>query len=496
MVVKATAVLFGSIVSFILFFALVSLVKNGGAENFNLHDKRAAGDKPPYREALSKELRDANAGFYILDGKAYTKDQLVSDFFQSAFPRYLWQEDSFLQSGFFNNFPMPYWPDNGHRGKYSEAIFRNNGLPKFETFNRWKNNSDIPVILYLDFPGGEFVNTMESLITELSGSLASATGLKVSYAGLSVSEDVDKNSQISIYMWRDMFKRDHLYKSPRLGAEYAPGEERLIGEMTPSQGRQKNHASLHGALRFTPMHKKQVDGFIIPDANNYITRAECDIWPLHPKSILNALIQECIFRSLGFLETSQFGDPSTLRTWNIMGALPEKTDSVSSSISSIMKTGVSEYDLAILSLAYCPDIHPGMGRYELLAKFYSSNACFDFSKLHKASLNVDVVNVQSANDSALFLPTTESFDLLVASCQSEITKKIGGESGAVFASDAWSSIKQMPYLEDLTYLYTSYVDFLMDKVTDKKKRAIFTCRSSFGGTKTAPAWKILSVEIR
>jgi hypothetical protein len=56
---------------------------------------------PFYNVRVPKELEEANQFTFTLDGKRYTKDQLVIDFFQAAFPRHLWREEYLLEDDFF-----------------------------------------------------------------------------------------------------------------------------------------------------------------------------------------------------------------------------------------------------------------------------------------------------------------------------------------------------------------------------------------------------------
>lgn len=80
-----------------------------GAETAECASCPEVGKKPFYNTRIPKELEEANQFTFMLDGRRYTKDQLVSDFFQAAFPRHLWHEDYFLKDGFFLHFSYTFF---------------------------------------------------------------------------------------------------------------------------------------------------------------------------------------------------------------------------------------------------------------------------------------------------------------------------------------------------------------------------------------------------
>jgi|GEM_PF-2792266 len=116
---------------------------------------------------------------------------------------------------------------------------------------------------------------------------------------------------------------------------------------------------------FTAGSEQQVDGYLLPAADNSIGMAFCFINAFHPPEILQALVRECLVRSMGLPEssdtrsvyyrhaiTSLWNDPLTKpqrENRNLFKAPPEMT----------------VLDQHLLRTLYHPAIKPGMTTMEL-----------------------------------------------------------------------------------------------------------------------------------
>lgn len=142
---------------------------------------------------------------------------------------------------------------------------------------------------------------------------------------------------------------------------------------------------LQGAINFTSDRRAQVDGFILPDAQNSIGLSVCKIMPNVGLPLIKLLVSECLMRSLGFAELVE-NKNSILSAWNaayedtskvsymdgdvalrkevlwwtttqkhspIAGAFPKKP------------AGISEYDQILLKIMTCPELKAGMKKEEV-----------------------------------------------------------------------------------------------------------------------------------
>jgi hypothetical protein len=130
---------------------------------------------------------------------------------------------------------------------------------------------------------------------------------------------------------------------------------------------------IFGSVPFTPSATRQVEGYFVPNNDNTIGFAVCKISPDHDIQIQKSLITECFIRALGLPDASLTADNSALGIWNqesnrerIVTANP---------VSEYLPIQLTEYDAFMLSLLYCPEIHPGMNRYDVLFSLYHSDVC-------------------------------------------------------------------------------------------------------------------------
>lgn len=351
-------------------------------------------------------------------------------------------------------------------------------MPRFEAFSRWKPPARIPVVVYVDVRNELFTQDVKKAVSGLSGKISALTGLELFY--LDQLDVETEEPRIYLRFDRYMFSQESPYKTRRFESPF-DGEPIKRGDLEPSEARQSKLSGLHGAIRFTPKSQYQVDGLIIPDAENHIMRAECDIWPLHPKNILKALIQECLVRSLGLVEATRFGDGSIISAWNTEAA-------------PIPPVGVSEYSLAILSMLYCGDIHPGMGRYDMLDRFYRSNSCFDFSETQQTDDKSAYIGISPSAHKLPVRPTGSELDGLMDLCRHGIAQHFGDDVTLSFPHKRRVAIEQAAYLDDGQYVYNSYVDVHPKEAGKKSSRKRFLCFATFSSGGEEGEWISLKVE--
>lgn len=398
----------------------------------------------PFVTKSPEVLRDfyrQNSNIYALDGKEYTKDQLVKSFIDSAYQKYAWQGDTYLVNGYFTNIPLPildyskmFGPTHGGRAGqwYAEYIERKRGMPKFDTVYRWKAKNRLRVTLCF-LPGhcgpedDQMVNLLKKQIAATSAFTQEITGIELSYVSPGL-DDPANPAEIRILLSRaELFFPDNMFKTTRITNV---ARHPLSLHFLSDAGYFEAYAL--GGVRFTPYARAQVEGYIIPDHENNINYAVCHIWPQHQKEVIASLFNECLLRALGLPEViTDHEAGGLLRPWNntydpvsmrsvldgpqvneglYRYLLSNKDDTLIQYIGeyipddkyvarlvraiktaewkdlfseypAIVEQVANEYDLAILSMLYCKDILPGMNRYDVIEAFYRSNSCFEFDKI-------------------------------------------------------------------------------------------------------------------
>jgi len=358
---------------------------------------------------------------YNLDGTRYTRDQIIIDFTNSSYSRYIWKQHKLFikrnNGWFLTSFKTH--PSESVRlmlekypSRFSSYVFRPQGRPKFSSMNRW--NRDITLGLDLsDIHFNEQRDVISSTITPhiqaISRELSASIGKNINFVGISKSCLSDIDICIS---FTDSFSNNNRFKSF--------GTQRGINNAlssTPLKSTDINYhkieAFLSDAVEFTPTSRGQVRGYFIPDHRNNIDFASCQIWPYMDDDLMKSLVTECMVRSLGLPELVTNSSSSILRSWNrvhdeslhlesidgesenILGkrllespsketfeAIRSELESqryndrfVHSEIRMNAPTRLSEYDMMMLKVLYCSDLSSGNDAYQTISILYNSDRC-------------------------------------------------------------------------------------------------------------------------
>lgn len=116
---------------------------------------------------------------------------------------------------------------------------------------------------------------------------------------------------------------------------------------------------------FTAGSEHQVDGYLLPAADNSIGMAFCFINAFHPPEIVQALVRECLVRAMGLPESSDTRSPhynhGITSLWNDPLTKSQRENR------SLYKAPpeITELDQHLLRTLYHPAIKPGMTALEL-----------------------------------------------------------------------------------------------------------------------------------
>jgi hypothetical protein len=332
---------------------------------------QATGQQPSFPTRLTTRKRPVAPTIYTLDGKSYTRDALIAEFLRVAFAPTLWFEGDGRARAIFKS------PVITKRGGISgpswvaEYITRSQGLPRFDALNRWNTQT---ITIGLDWPPDVWPlgdpshhDIVLKHLATLSPQIQAATGMKVSI--LPPAHETPHTFAHVRIVTNAVFAANNQFKKPlkRTGGA-------VDGAMVlPMAATPPFEEFIFGSVPFTPSATRQVEGYFVPNNDNTIGFAVCKISPDHDIQIQKSLITECFIRALGLPDASLTADNSALGIWNqesnrerIVTANP---------VSEYLPIQLTEYDAFMLSLLYCPEIHPGMNRYDVLFSLYHSDVC-------------------------------------------------------------------------------------------------------------------------
>lgn len=114
---------------------------------------------------------------------------------------------------------------------------------------------------------------------------------------------------------------------------------------------------LSTAVLFTPEAERQVDGYLLPNADNSIGMSFCFITIDHSPEMIKGLVRECLVRSLGLTQAPYDNGTALLGYWNNPDQLITKR-----ARNNIPKEPpeITEMDRFLIKTLYNPQINPGM----------------------------------------------------------------------------------------------------------------------------------------
>ena len=228
----------------------------------------------------------------------------------------------------------------GYKDKYPwlyEFMYREKGMPRFYAINKWAQ----PVRIAFGFP-----NDLKPYVSSKAEKTDPDVKAKLPEANL--EKGLSETLKHEVFVWAEeeilssipemkdvtgldiSFLKDEPVAAPieNLGnLRIILHRERADKEGTSAirfSGRGVHNSYfrkyldvsyLQTAVRFTPGTMKQVDGYILPNANNTIGMTFCYIWDGHPKDVFQKFVRECLFRSLGMPGEVYHENLSILSFW-------------------------------------------------------------------------------------------------------------------------------------------------------------------------------------
>lgn len=330
---------------------------------------------------------------YVIEGKTYTKAQIIRDFLKIAFSSHLWFEDIPMDSS--NGWtirgvaPIGFVPkmDNVKKsGLYDSWVM---SLPKgdikFDAINKWAGDVTIGFgwppfdaakrlrgveedeVRGSEIDPARLTEISETISKKMEGflpKLSALTGQSVNFIDPK-DETARKYAKIRIIVSDSFLKDVSSFKSDRLLAGYTH-------QLPNGWGVRLNERdSFLNAVRFSPFSPYQVEGYIFPDQRNNIQFAVCQLNPKLGEKVMLTLLTECLARVLGLPEGGILHKSSIF--------YPRAT----AEEAAIDRPTFSPYDEAIISLLYCDKLKAGMGRSDVLRTLYFEPSCFKKFKLRE-----------------------------------------------------------------------------------------------------------------
>ncbi len=387
--------------------------------------------------------QEVDAAFFeekvTLDGKEYSRYELIYDFVNIAISETLWQENSSKPSHSIYKF-IEILRDRHEREKNSSYknfhndyfgwlapyLHRYDKLPLHSSIHKWENED---IFIGLGFPEYKYTigdpfsiydtRTREhkpeyQLLSELTKDIVNQLNdhlpVKVGFLDSeNPQEKTDDYAKIRFLIGdgevKNFFKfRQHLNPNPN-PLPSSRGHSYFFDRLEKED--------ILGAIPFTPNSRSQVEGYFIPNLDNSIGISFCKFskYLFQNKANINlikSLITECIVRSLGLSDVSHLANTGYLEEWNtafdsisLRGMydgvkvlmwkpptdqtasfrnqqdLKDYIDSFQIIVSETNQsfTSLSEYDQYMVNLLYCDAISSGMTKHEVIVTLLENPQC-------------------------------------------------------------------------------------------------------------------------
>lgn len=323
----------------------------------------------------------------ILDGREYTKTELIQGFLEIAFSETPWNwylSEQSARTVLYFAFHRMHYPPPKFAMNNLFAYFMTYGSwqerePRFGVINKWPGDVRIALgmqetsadlkkqlqrslpIPYAQFdPSLKKYRLIKSRLKVLLPELERLTGLNVGF--VEPFDDVDdKPSFARMRIYAGGLVEDGKYRK-RLNPSKVDDPDVLLHRTYDIE-----FIDFHffGGVPYTPYDMTRVEGYFLPDADNNISLSVCKLNPdLGDESFL-ALLTECLVRSLGLPDIA----PLSVNG-NVLSAGNTTENSA---------VNLKEYDRFMIKLLYCPVIKAGMSRYEVIQVLYKNNQCFNMN---------------------------------------------------------------------------------------------------------------------
>jgi hypothetical protein len=322
------------------------------------------------------------------------KEKLIWDFTSIAFSNTMWLENDV--DPFDALAPFEYYLEErqkkptGNETWVGEYINRSEGIPGYGRIVKWTKPISIaigwPYYGFVDrnvregVPIPALVEVTKAQIEKLMPELKILTGLPVDF--VSPNDPREKTPD---------YPRIRIVFLPATGlANHFKVANMRRGAAIESWSYQLNSLYI-GAIPFTPHSAAQVDGFLLPNADNSLGLSVCRILDKLPEDMIRGLISECLVRAMGLPEMSRSNENVLTGSWNHVYEPTEKLPATSG-ISAFSEPhdynplpevknatappqDISDYDKRMLSLLYCPAIKAGSDKYSAIVTLLSDQSC-------------------------------------------------------------------------------------------------------------------------
>jgi len=378
--------------------AFVSIYGYGRYQNYQadlytkMHYQDIAKARAARMEAEITALTASLEGDPVRIGeKTYSYAEIVEDFLNIAIPKYLWLEDAdeYTRREVEEGRKEHYQPDNPSSfisrlpESITEHFLRSNGSPQDHVINKWGNEITI----------GLGYTVFIDQILKVKADLEKLTGIPVRF--MKPYEEMEnpfigKPSArlLVIPIWRETTYRN-----------ISQGHRGLVNTMGPY---------FQSGIGFTPFETFQINGYLLPKADNAIDYSVCRISPRrYNEALTRAFVTECLARALGLPELSKTNNKAALGYWNEETGRKDKEifdnrNKIEREIRAkggwdavveyqkkhgkyeyphhLVKTnglenGFLPYDRFMIALLYCDDIKSGMNMHDVIYVLKESDRC-------------------------------------------------------------------------------------------------------------------------
>lgn len=316
---------------------------------------------------------------YDLGGQKYSKSALISDFINISINEYGWLDDAPKFSGVAPVYKGELEFLKATQPFLHEFITRKNGYPVKGGIVKWDGPITVaigwPFVTYDSF-GGNKVKKSGSGMDPWGESQQPVPAI---FKGQlrDLVEELNKLTGMSIKLIENDLSAD--FQSARI--RIIPTRLHNARLNVENLDAYTIEPYIKAGVPFTPFELKQVDGYVLPNADNSIGYAVCRISPQLDQIFLRRTMAECLVRSLGLTMLSKQDADTVLGHWN-NGHHKHPVDSNKLPDVATYRS-FSEYDRFMISLLYCKEIKKGMIADQVRTVLNLSDDCFKSETLDK-----------------------------------------------------------------------------------------------------------------
>lgn len=317
-----------------------------------------------------KPITPSHSQKIVVDGKMYSRGQIIRDFLNVAFSDRLWNSDANGENAseiLFDSLVKyrDYYMKNtkGEQSLqdlapwYYKHMYAWEARPRHNAINKFHDK----IAVSIDWPSYNNRSDQKEYFNKLEDK-----SIYPLFESIIKSSLTEIEKFLSVPITYVPFDDDREFTPNYARVRIVPMQSwpgRVLGGSNPyTWSPAYNEESLINGVLLYSENNKIMDGYLLPDKNNHIDLSICKIKSTLDKPEINIFIRKCLIKSLGLPEITELNDKSILSEINY----PLPVDEIKP----------SQYDFLMLHLLYCEAIEAGMDKNHVVNILATHDECF------------------------------------------------------------------------------------------------------------------------